>query len=83
MDFGQLESYSPLVLHHIGFVSRRRTISPRADSPGMIRIPVSKDTKERLRRRKRPGETYDDVLRRLIEEYEALGRKEESDGRDP
>jgi predicted CopG family antitoxin len=51
----------------------------------MIRISISKDLKERLRRRKRPGETYNDVVLRLIEEYKALQDtdEEESNGRDP
>ena len=37
----------------------------------MIRIRVSEDLKERLRRMKRPGETYDDVIVRLIEDFKA------------
>lgn len=46
----------------------------------MIRIRISEDLKERLRRMKRPGETYDDVIVRLIEDFrerEQRNREEE------
>lgn len=38
----------------------------------MIRIRISKDLRDELRRMKRPGETYNDLLLRLLDEAQAL-----------
>ena len=34
------------------------------------RVPVSRETRELVREQKRGGETYDDVLRKMVAQYD-------------
>jgi glucan phosphoethanolaminetransferase (alkaline phosphatase superfamily) len=40
------------------------------------RIPVSKQTQERIKAQKRGGETYDELLRQMVEQYEPKKAKD-------
>lgn len=37
------------------------------------RIPVSRSTRELVKAQKRGGETYDDLLRQMVEQYDPNG----------
>ena len=45
-----------------------------------INIQISKDTKTLLLEQGKMGETYDDVIQRLIKELVELRKKEDKDG---
>lgn len=55
-----------------GFVTRHRDKTHQPVALAMIRIRISKDMRDELKRMKRPGETYNDLLLRLLEKAQAL-----------
>jgi len=46
------------------------------------RIPVSRSTRDLVKAQKRGGETYDDLLRQMVEQYNPDGWKAKSHGWD-
>lgn len=55
-----------------GFVIRHRDKNQKPDALAMIRIRISKDLRDELKRRKLPGETYNNLLLRLLDKARAL-----------